>query len=694
MNTIERIKIVCLAACAGWVWAASGTTTTIEPPAPGFPEVQTDADGLARAQRAIERARERYATLHSYAAKIEDGTERAFEDGTTDTSVHDSQQVIYDRTGKMRIDRAGTQQYFGEGRLTTFAEQYAQYTQVEAPDFSRGLEEVPMRLRWLWKPDVAAIMLGKAAPPLFVDQADYILGSVIEARDGQPGLLVVVKTKADEFNGMPAGTTGLWFNDQTGLLGEIRYDATQWAKRHREEEIANDPAAADWYDPVQRESHFIRFKQVSVDEPIAPDRFTFRPDGSVKLVEEFERPDVPKPTALIGTTAPAFEVASVRIGDADGKVSLGSLSGRVVVLDFWATWCGPCVHSMPMLKDLAGEFANEAVTFLGINRDEQLTPQRLQAWLTKRKLDGVHAMDPKGDIAKLYRVSGIPHLVIIDKAGVIQHVQVGIDRSEKDKLAGHIRSVLEGKAVHTPEKIAAYQTGSAEAKAASRQPRMGPKFDLPEVSPERFVSSYPARRHMGTSVRDKQWVDLDQDGQLELVGVDLNARGLFMLAPGQTEQRVLKLEGLSRGQHPEEWMILDAPDGRRILASVRTSDDRISQSMLLCCDTSGKKLWSYEVPDRDGLQVRMDLHTGDVVGDAGPEILVIVSATKMTGKDRQQFAGTTSSLLVLDAEGRTLAQRTLGGQFASITLEPKVSQEKQAILVFAEGVRERFTIRE
>jgi len=139
------------------------------------------------------------------------------------------------------------------------------------------------------------------------------------------------------------------------------------------------------------------------------------PNGSRIRLERSDEEVAPKPPLLVSFPAPDFEAE-----DADGEpVSLERLRGSIVVLDFWAGWCGPCVTELPTLARIAAEFDEDGVVVLGINLDrsavefEEAVAEH--AILYRQVYDG-----PEGPINTLYRVSGIPMTYLIDRDGIIR----------------------------------------------------------------------------------------------------------------------------------------------------------------------------------------------------------------------------------------------------------------------------------
>ena len=129
---------------------------------------------------------------------------------------------------------------------------------------------------------------------------------------------------------------------------------------------------------------------------------------------------IPPPLA-IGTVAPDFTVQD----PSGAPVHLSDYKGKVVVIDFWATWCGPCQAAMPHTNEIAKEFKGQNVVFLGISIDD--TKEAFDGWLPKHKdYDAMSFLrDPserKNNIAKtLYSTYFIPTQYVIDPAGKIAY---------------------------------------------------------------------------------------------------------------------------------------------------------------------------------------------------------------------------------------------------------------------------------
>ncbi len=119
------------------------------------------------------------------------------------------------------------------------------------------------------------------------------------------------------------------------------------------------------------------------------------------------------PFKLKGKPAPDFSIKRL---DADEVVSLSSFKGRPVVLNFWATWCGPCKYEHPVLDWAAGEFGDQAV-FLGIVFED--TEANTRAFLKQNGWNFPQLFDPKSTVAVDYGVSGVPETYFINRDGII-----------------------------------------------------------------------------------------------------------------------------------------------------------------------------------------------------------------------------------------------------------------------------------
>lgn len=138
-----------------------------------------------------------------------------------------------------------------------------------------------------------------------------------------------------------------------------------------------------------------------------------------------------------GDPAPRFSAPSLTDG---GTVSLANHRGKVVYVDFWASWCGPCLKSLPLLEQLQQEFGSEAFQVVGVNLDKD--PAKGRRFLKKISVSYPSATDPSGKIPETFGLETMPTSYIIDREGVIRHVHRGFRRGDMDDLRERIAALM------------------------------------------------------------------------------------------------------------------------------------------------------------------------------------------------------------------------------------------------------------
>jgi cytochrome c biogenesis protein CcmG/thiol:disulfide interchange protein DsbE len=135
----------------------------------------------------------------------------------------------------------------------------------------------------------------------------------------------------------------------------------------------------------------------------------------------------------------AYLAASVSV-HAASALDLTSLRGRVVYLDFWASWCGPCKQSFPWMESLKSTYGDQGLEIITVNLD---TERAAADKFLKRfhPTFDVH-FDPKGELAEFYKVHGMPSSVLIDRHGVARFTHVGFRPIDGAAYEAQLRELL------------------------------------------------------------------------------------------------------------------------------------------------------------------------------------------------------------------------------------------------------------
>jgi thiol-disulfide isomerase/thioredoxin len=248
-----------------------------------------------------------------------------------------------------------------------------------------------------------------------IQSASYLPDEKIDV-DGKPMLCVVVQADAllPRQPGITARQTQkwkFWIDKKEGRI---------WKTSENQEGpiIAGTPRI----EYTQSTDVWFRVSEPNA-QSASEDLFVFKPREGVKLVPQFVSPQDRVVREIDGKVAPSVDLVAK-----DGKtVSLKTFLGKPVLLDFWATWCAPCVEALPAVEKLYNETAGKGLVLLGIDDDQEA--QDATNFLAKRKESwpNFHMTEAINDA---FPPRGIPYLVLIDASGRVVYSSVGFDEAE------------------------------------------------------------------------------------------------------------------------------------------------------------------------------------------------------------------------------------------------------------------------
>lgn len=136
-----------------------------------------------------------------------------------------------------------------------------------------------------------------------------------------------------------------------------------------------------------------------------------------------------------GDTAPTFDLQGER-----EAVKLSNYKGKLIYLDFWASWCGPCKQSFPWLNEMQSKYSAKGFYVVGINVDANTDDAK--AFLANLPAKFTIAYDPKGATPKAYAIKGMPSSVLIDGNGKVISQHTGFRDADKAQLEQAIQQAL------------------------------------------------------------------------------------------------------------------------------------------------------------------------------------------------------------------------------------------------------------
>ena len=140
--------------------------------------------------------------------------------------------------------------------------------------------------------------------------------------------------------------------------------------------------------------------------------------------------------ANAATPAPGFTLKSM-----DGaNIKLGEQAGNVVMINFWASWCGPCRQEMPLLNDLHNKYEALGFTVLGVNVEEDNS--KAIEFISDTPVDFPILFDSANEVSRMYQVIAMPTTVLVDRDGNVRYIHKGYKPGDEDKYRSMVRKLV------------------------------------------------------------------------------------------------------------------------------------------------------------------------------------------------------------------------------------------------------------
>lgn len=368
----------------------------------GAPSQSTPGQGaVQQARKAVTSVAERYRTLKGYHLEgyAESRIQSSQGEQVTKSSVRFKVQRPSRLASEVRNDEMTSRVVSNGDSVWTSVKELNQYMVQSLADVKRDSDTLGFQRQFDPAADYARILNGvKDVKPLTRDTVHTAAGVVTCER------YALSFPQAEGSTELTLHPRVLWIEPRTRmvLLDSVRID-----RQH----------------PQLGEVSSINVTRMVVAKPdpaLTATDFTFRPDAGARRVRRFQRPS-PEHAAFEGRPASDFTLESL----AGGKpVKLSEQKGKIVVLDFWATWCGPCRRWMPIVAKAQKDYGARGVQVYAVNLRE--TETKVREYLTKQNIEVPVLMDRSGSVGDDYKAASIPTTVVVGRDGRVVRVLVGL----------------------------------------------------------------------------------------------------------------------------------------------------------------------------------------------------------------------------------------------------------------------------
>lgn len=373
------------------------------------------------------------------------------------------------------------------------------------------------------------------------------------------------------------------------------------------------------------------FDNWEVDVPLSDDAFQFEPPAEAEKVDSIFGALMDgdeDPHSLVGQKAPDFQLPRL-----DGEqFQLKQHEDEVIMLDFWATWCPPCVEGLPLVAAVADELEGKGVRFYAVNVGED--EETVREFLSEQELSVPVLLDQDGAVSELYEASAIPQTVLIGKGGRVQVVHVGLGSNIEATLRQQLEALLEGK-----------DLANEQLEKAAEE-----RSNFEEVEPRNLEQVWAAHESVGGVATD--------DANQTVYAVDTQGRCLNLNREGVLQSAVQ----LNDRPSVLRTANLIGDDAAELLTF--TSWGRAVKAH----NAEGDSLWTYALS-----QGVNDVWPHDLDGDGLAEVII-------------GYNGSTG-LHVLDNRGKLLWKNTGIGNVWHVTAgDVRGSSQPEVVTTSAQGI--------
>jgi thiol-disulfide isomerase/thioredoxin len=442
---------------------------------------------------------------------------------------------------------------------------------------------------------LALLMLGNPLEPILegAEEPAFLAPQKIDGEDCQR---VAIKR--------PDGQVVFWI-DERNVLRRLEYPTEELKKQIAQHEQA----------PVTEVSLVADFKGARLNDRISNVAFEFAPPEGAKLVKRFQVQPEPL-NKLLGQKIGSFEFVDLQ----GNPVRRDSLAGKIVVIDFWATWCGWCLKGLPNLQQVYDRYRdNDRVAILAVSTDEvDVGNNDLTATFQKANLTIPITRDIERQSRSMFDVQGLPTTFVLGEDGTVQAIEVGYQPELAIELPRKIDRLLAG------ENLYEIAQREQQARQQAFEAAIASGNDGPEEQAEIPRATIAARCEPKVLMLRELWHSDEATKPGNILPVE-EADGRLRLLVNDGWRTVVELD--ARGQLEKRYDV-DIPDEAAI-SYLRTAADNegnryfagsaSAQQQLFIFDGAFKKLHSYPNGQEAGVS---DVRLSDMDGDGRPDVII------------------------------------------------------------------------